>query len=187
MISHRHRLIVIHTPRCGGTSVEEGLNDSTGHHSPASWYRANYQDAWNNYRKIGLWRDPMDRFISLWRYWTSLEDQRWGVHEDVLSRTRAAWRYKAIAGSSVNGLIEALPTLQRAADWSDCHFRPQAYFLDVPGIEVLPIGVAHTEIEAHTGLKLPHCNKSLGEPWCWGRDFEEDVNSFYAEDYELCE
>lgn len=93
--------------------------------------------------------------------------------------------YRAVAGTSVDSLIDALPDLQRQ-DWADNHFRAQAYFLDAPGIEVLPIGRAHAEIELHTGCELPHRNKSLG-PHPEGRGFADDVKSLYAEDYELCE
>jgi hypothetical protein len=91
-----------------------------------------------------------------------------------------------MAGPSVDSLIEALPMLQQERDWTDFHFHAQAYFLDIPGIEVLPIGKAHAEIEAHTGFKLPHCNNSLGSlPESWR--FVDDVKSLYAEDYKLCE
>ena len=109
MISHEHKLIVVHVPRCGGTSVERAFGDMTGHHERASWYRLHYPEAWEAYRKIVPVRSSFGRVLSLWRYWSRLDLQTWGELERPEDRLRCWWRYRALAGDSLEGMAAALP------------------------------------------------------------------------------
>jgi hypothetical protein len=183
MISHPHKLIVIHTPRCGGTSLEEALTDATGHHSTASWYAENHPEAWASYRKIAIWRDPVKRFDSLWRYWSNLKFQSWGRHEHIFKRLRAAWMFRALVGQDINEALRLLPALQ-AAEWTHTHFLPQTYFIDRPDIEILPITQAHEEIAGLIDRDIPHLNRGKGASGPNG-NWQAQVAEAYAEDYNL--
>ena len=74
MICHKHKCILVHIQRCGGTSMEEaivGYNlwDSEEHcrekHLLASQAKALYADYWDDYFKFSFVRNPWDRMVSM--------------------------------------------------------------------------------------------------------------------------
>ncbi len=76
MIDHANKVIFIHIPRCAGTSVEKaftGLDywmlNPVLKHAPASVYKAFYDDAWDEYYKFSIVRNPYDRYRSLWKHY----------------------------------------------------------------------------------------------------------------------
>ena len=75
MISHKHKYIFIHIPKTGGTSVEMSLKRhnlvdedfSQGvhvHHDSVDKKIA------NSYYTFAIKRNPWERFVSIWSYWT---------------------------------------------------------------------------------------------------------------------
>ena len=75
MISHKHKCIFIHIPRCGGTSIEIamcGRNwfniESSTKHLIASTAKNIYKPYWNDYFKFSFVRNPWDRMVSLAKY-----------------------------------------------------------------------------------------------------------------------
>jgi len=68
-INHEKKLIFIHIPKNAGTSiikamgVENMLMDKT-----IEEYKEHYQDYWNKYTKFTVVRDPIDRFISAYKF-----------------------------------------------------------------------------------------------------------------------
>jgi sulfotransferase famil protein len=71
MISHKHRCIFIHIPRCAGTSIETWLTGydwwairSGTKHLLASQARKIYSNFWDQYFKFAFVRDPIERMIS---------------------------------------------------------------------------------------------------------------------------
>lgn len=75
MISHEHKVILIHIPRCAGSSIERffcgkdwnGI-DPTTKHTFASYAKKIYKDYWNDYFKFSFVRDPWTRTVSLSKY-----------------------------------------------------------------------------------------------------------------------
>ena len=74
MISHEHKCIFVHIPRCGGTSIEVALHGknwfnvpggSQTKHLTASSAKDIYKDYWDKYFKFSFVRNPWDRMVSL--------------------------------------------------------------------------------------------------------------------------
>ena len=71
MISHLKKFIFIHTPKCAGISMFRTLSkyiDEThfGHYSPMEYNDNQFAD----YFKFAFVRNPWDRYVSLYDYWT---------------------------------------------------------------------------------------------------------------------
>jgi Sulfotransferase family len=71
MISHQHKCIFIHSPRCGGTTIESwicGVDwwavEPATKHLLASQARKLYAQWWDEYFKFSIVREPVDRMIS---------------------------------------------------------------------------------------------------------------------------
>ena len=68
-ICHERKLIFIHIPKNAGTSiikamgVENMLIDKT-----IKQYKENYDEYWDKYKKFTVVRDPIDRFISAYKF-----------------------------------------------------------------------------------------------------------------------
>jgi len=75
MISHKHKCIFVHIPRCGGTSMEISMVgdnwfkiDRTTKHLIASTAKKIYEPYWDDYFKFSFVRNPWDRMVSMSRY-----------------------------------------------------------------------------------------------------------------------
>lgn len=75
MINHKHKLIFIHIPRTGGTSIERALNgrDWFNVHAPSKHLTAHtakkiYSEYWDRYFKFTFVRNPWDRMVSMLKY-----------------------------------------------------------------------------------------------------------------------
>ena len=67
-IDDKRRLLFVHVPKNAGTSIEKHCKmRGTGHNS---WkiYKEKFPVEWNNYLSFAVIRDPIDRFISCYRY-----------------------------------------------------------------------------------------------------------------------
>lgn len=109
------KLIFIHIPKTGGTSVTSYFSggqdvptingklsplhslisdnvEAPGHH-PWNWYYDNYPEEWNLYRKVAVVRDPVDRLLSSFIYaqqrnnWWHGTNKDSGLHPDYVELT----------------------------------------------------------------------------------------------------
>jgi len=68
-INHEKKLIFIHMPKNAGTSIIKAMGlknilmDKT-----VDEYKETYKDYWNDYLKFTVVRDPIDRFISAYKF-----------------------------------------------------------------------------------------------------------------------
>lgn len=72
MIDHKHKLIFIHIPRTGGSSIEKALVgkdwfniESHTKHISASIAKRKYSDVWDEYTTFTVVRNPWDRLVSM--------------------------------------------------------------------------------------------------------------------------
>ena len=67
-VDHKRKLIFVHIPKNAGTSIEKHCEmDDTGHKN-WKYYYSKYVTEWNEYTSFAVIRDPIDRFISCYRY-----------------------------------------------------------------------------------------------------------------------
>src|SRR5262249_27422070 len=102
MISHEHRCILIHIPRCAGTSIERWICgadwwtiEPETKHLLASQARLLYREHWDHYFKFSVVRAPIDRMISCAKY-----GEHFGVSIDGDNRMSLA-RYHERFGHDV--------------------------------------------------------------------------------------
>lgn len=67
MISHDHKLIFIHIPKCGGRSICDIFNQRFDHFT-ANYYIREYSEYWNRYDKFTIVRNPYARLVSIYHY-----------------------------------------------------------------------------------------------------------------------
>lgn len=76
MINHELKCIFIHIPRCGGSSIEVGLDGKDWWHSPlrqekhitAKRAKVLYGEWWNDYFKFSMVRNPWDLEVSWYEH-----------------------------------------------------------------------------------------------------------------------
>ena len=77
MIDHTYKCILIHIPRCAGTSMEVDINGQNWWNTPggdktkhliASTAKKIYAEYWNDYFKFSFVRNPWDRMVSMAKY-----------------------------------------------------------------------------------------------------------------------
>lgn len=98
-------------------------------------------------------------------------------------RLRCWWRFRAHGLRDPVALANKLPEICEAS-WTDFHFKPQSSWLDVQGVDVLPMVTGIRAIESQTGVAVPKLNASVCQDDPHG-DWRTPVKAFYAEDYEL--
>ncbi len=67
-IDHERKIILIHIPKNGGTSVEKSLGMTATGHRIWQRFRDEFPKEWATYRRIAIVRDPLDRLISCYEY-----------------------------------------------------------------------------------------------------------------------
>ena len=78
MISHKHKLIFIHIPKCAGTSMEAFLKDNAEALGPEKEEGLKYAirktglaktiNSYSDYFLFAFIRNPFDRFVSIWKH-----------------------------------------------------------------------------------------------------------------------
>jgi hypothetical protein len=82
MISHSHKFIFIHIPKCGGTTIESSLkryaSDVTGYHASVRAKRLRNKelfdalDTYENYHTFSFIRNPFERILSTYAHFHSI-------------------------------------------------------------------------------------------------------------------
>lgn len=68
-INHEKKLIFIHIPKNAGTSIIKAMGVENFYMDKTiEQYKEHYQDYWNDYIKFTSIRDPIDRFISAYKF-----------------------------------------------------------------------------------------------------------------------
>ncbi|MFM8497706.1 MAG: class I SAM-dependent methyltransferase [Planctomycetia bacterium] len=147
--------LFIHVPKAAGSSFSLALyGRSFGHHTLAEW-QANYPRSTANLRTIAVVRDPVDRFLSAFRY----------LKQGGMNAADARFARDVIGSSSTcSQFAQALLTpdvASRALD-SGFHFRRQVDFLrDRSGRIAIDLLVPFERLDA----AAPHVACVIGRPF----------------------
>ena len=189
MISHEHKCIFIHIPRCAGSSMELALEgksvfNRSKKHLLATTAKRIYKDYWDDYFKFSFVRNPWDRTVSLSR-WPSFYGCR--VREGKLlikglknliidprskskfDRKKLKFKKNAVYLNILNEEIDFIGRFENLqADW--------LYVCKQIGLEQKPLG----NIKKYkTKLKYPHRNYYTTETKNIVHEtYQEDINFF---------
>lgn len=68
-ICHERKLIFIHIPKNAGTSIMKAMGiENIFMDKPIKEYKEHYDEYWDKYKKFTVVRDPIDRFISAYKF-----------------------------------------------------------------------------------------------------------------------
>lgn len=76
-INHEKNLIFIHIPKNAGTSIIKAMGIKNLYMDKTiEEYKEHYQDYWNKYKKFTVVREPIDRFISAYKF-ARMDESGW--------------------------------------------------------------------------------------------------------------
>jgi hypothetical protein len=76
-INHEKKLIFIHIPKNAGTSIIRAMGiENLFMDKTIKDYKEHYQDYWNEYKKFTVVREPIDRFISAYKF-ARMDESGW--------------------------------------------------------------------------------------------------------------
>jgi hypothetical protein len=76
-INHEKKLIFIHIPKNAGTSIIKAMGvENLFMDKTIEQYKEHYQNYWNKYKKFTVIRDPIDRFISAYKF-ARMDESGW--------------------------------------------------------------------------------------------------------------
>ena len=68
-ICHERKLIFIHIPKNAGTSIMKAMGiENIFMDKTIDEYKENYDEYWDKYKKFTVVRDPVDRFVSAYKF-----------------------------------------------------------------------------------------------------------------------
>jgi len=182
MISHKHKCIFVHIPKCGGQSVESCFMQDYGvpnrntrdcfdklnidpwmENTPkemltSHWLLSEYPKL--DYFKFAIIRNPMDRAISFFKW-----------HP----------KYRDIS------FEEFCKSLFVDNEWEFMMTRPQADYLNGSVDKVLKLGEHAPFFKDKYGFILPHINKSRDREFEVTEVCKEIIHDKYKEDFKLWE
>ena len=128
MISHEHKCIFIHIPKCAGNAVQKSLFGEVvfGHQTIRQYQLAlgssEYRKAW----KFAITRDPFERIVSAWRF---LKNGGFHAH-DAQYFTDNISQY-----STFDHFVNDWLVYQDLRNCGCVHFKPQVHFIqDLSGV-----------------------------------------------------
>lgn len=76
-INHEKKLIFIHIPKNAGTSIIKAMGvENLYMDKTIEQYKEHYGDCWNEYKKFTVVREPIDRFISAYKF-ARMDESGW--------------------------------------------------------------------------------------------------------------
>lgn len=190
--NYEHQAVFVHIPKCAGTSVVELFDSGSPRRTHAEWLRFYQADrkAFERFFKFTFVRNPIDRFLSAYRYIIAGGAQR--------PRDRKIQKYVL----SLADDFEKFATLvSHEVLYQIHHFRPQVTFVCDETGDLMVDYVGHVEsmqesvaqIFHHLGRaipEVPHSNRTneltaLSASTAHWESVPERIHRFYRRDSEL--
>ena len=106
-INHEKKLIFIHIPKNAGTSIIKAIGvENLYMDKTIEEYKDHYKKYWNTYTKFTVVRDPMDRFISAYKF-ARMKESGWfsATGEEGLEKH---YQYEICNSMNINEYISHL-------------------------------------------------------------------------------
>ena len=106
-ICHERKLIFIHIPKNAGTSVMKAMGvENILMDKFIEEYKEHYSEYWNDYKKFTVVRDPIDRFISAYKF-ARMKESGWfsATGEEGLEKHT---HYDLCNSTDINGYVDHL-------------------------------------------------------------------------------
>jgi hypothetical protein len=173
---NRTGIALIHIPKNAGSSVEQALYGMKIGHRTWAETRALAPEQFDKWHKIAVVRDPIDRFVSAFRY---LSTGGRNAHDHEFSR-------RFVRGKDINDFVASLSP--QAMRWF--HFRPQSEFVTADGKlkidELIQLPSVGERLSQLIDTPLPHLNASTQRrAGQLSSASLERLRNVYAEDFEL--
>ena len=104
-ICHKRKLIFIHIPKNAGTSIIEAMGvENIFMDKTIEEYKEHYDEYWDKYKKFTVVRDPIDRFISAYKF-ARMKESGWfsATGEEGLEKHH---HYDLCNSTDINGYVD---------------------------------------------------------------------------------
>ena len=187
-VDYKRKLIFVHIPKNAGTSIEKCCDMNDTGHKNWKYYFSNYLSEWNEFTSFAVIRDPIDRFISCYRYarmkksyWhnaTEPDEAIYGMHPE----------YKICSRLDINSFCSKLfkgSVKVKHPGWSPQYL----WIMDDGEIKInrlVSYGNIDKELEIFGIYNLPKKNFSEGSKEVNLSDENKKlIKKFYSQDYKL--
>jgi len=124
-INHDKKLIFIHIPKNAGSSIIKKLGiENIFIDKPLTEYKKHYENYWSDYTKFAVVRDPIDRFISSYKF-ARMKESGWfsATGQEGLDKHN---HYEICNQMNINEYLEYL--YKNKAEWNIWNI-PQTFFI----------------------------------------------------------
>tara|TARA_R110000787_G_scaffold16774_5_gene52583 strand:+ start:3382 stop:3993 length:612 start_codon:yes stop_codon:yes gene_type:complete len=190
MISHKHKFIFIHVPKNAGTSIEISFKRN-GHAD--EYFPQNVEvhhdfvdkKIANSYYTFAVKRNPWDRFISIWSYWT--------INSEGSPRGEAIGAgYRNISLQKFANVLPIIEnTVKEKYPLAMVHFMQQTELNQLPPYVTVDMWIEYNNIQEDFNTvcdkigiphqKLPHYNKTKHKHYT--EYYDDETKQLVAEKY----
>ena len=175
-ISYEHNLIFIHIPKNAGTSITRAFRMENSGHWDVEATSRHYSEEWNDYHKFCIVRNPLDRFISCYKYAKMRRSYYHVSHKGFVGERGRHPDYETLSNKSFDECIGLFFNKKlKHRGWL-----PQSNWVCDKNGFALDEFVKMEELpRVFKGVKVPFLNKSKSHV---RRTVEERIDYFYDED-----
>lgn len=120
MINHEKKFIFIHIPKTGGSSIVKFFRDNNIKSDSTSGFphreTITPEIIEQNYYVFAFHRNPWDRMVSLWKYWTKINVQK----NTILQHYPESISFPGFCYNLRNIFIDLLPRLEKIHVMNQC-------------------------------------------------------------------
>jgi len=196
MISHKHKFIFIHIPKNGGTSIENALEkcvESGIKTGPTIHYDKIDKASSEEYFIFACKRNPYDRMVSLWKYWTEWRKYNWRYGRRARKILR---KYDNEFSTFCKNFSDYTDTIARYCPAERVHFIPQININGNPNYVSINFWIKFENLQEDFNFicdkigipqqQLPHKNATKHKHYTeyYNDETQQIVEEKYAKDIE---
>lgn len=165
-ICHKRKLIFVHIPKNAGTSIHSLFNTNPKDYLPdQKWteYKNHFREYWENYTRFSIVREPISRFISIYKYCKM---------QNIINFSNIE--------NFIDNIGEVKTPIKNLQSWFVCE--NETIMLD----NIIKYENLNQEIKSIGLDMIPHKNKSyLNEEITLTKNATLKIKEFYQKDFEI--